>query len=87
MEPQTQALTQEKPSFETNLQRLEEVVKLLESGDLSLERALTLFQEGITLARTLSGQLDAAEARIDQALKGAGGEPVLVPVVQRSDGE
>lgn len=82
MEQPAPGLTQERPSFETNLQRLEEVVRLLESGEPSLERALALFQEGMALARVLGGQLDEAEARIDQAIKGAGGVTVLVPLVK-----
>jgi exodeoxyribonuclease VII small subunit len=81
MEQPAPGLTQERPSFEANLQRLEEVVRLLESGELSLERALALFQEGMALARVLGGQLDEAESRIDQAIKGATGT-VLVPLAK-----
>ncbi|HAI20963.1 MAG TPA: exodeoxyribonuclease VII small subunit [Clostridiales bacterium UBA8153] len=81
MEQPAPEVTQERPSFEVNLQRLEEVVQLLETGELSLERALALLQEGMGLVRVLGGQLDEAESRIDQAIKGAGGT-VLVPLAK-----
>lgn len=55
-----------KPSFEENYKRLEEVVKLLDAGNLSLEETLALFEEGINLARECESQLDQAELRITQ---------------------
>lgn len=55
-----------KPSFEENYKRLEEVVKLLDAGNLSLEETLALFEEGINLARACESQLDQAELRITQ---------------------
>lgn len=59
---------EEKLSFEQALQRLEQVVRELESGDLSLDAALGLFQEGVALARQCGVQLDEAEARIEKLL-------------------
>lgn len=55
--------------FEEALQRLDEVVRSLESGELSLEAALDLFAEGVDLARYCYGMLDAAEQRL-QVLAG-----------------
>lgn len=55
-----------KPSFEENYKRLEEVVRLLDAGNLSLEETLALFEEGINLARECESQLDQAELRITQ---------------------
>lgn len=68
-----------KLSFEQALQRLEQVVRELESGDLSLENALSLFQEGVTLSRQCSGRLDQAETRIEKLLE-HGGQITTVPV-------
>ncbi|HWI63487.1 MAG TPA: exodeoxyribonuclease VII small subunit [Symbiobacteriaceae bacterium] len=59
---------EEKLSFEQAMQRLEQVVRELESGDLSLDAALALFQEGVALARQCGVQLDEAEARIEKLL-------------------
>jgi exodeoxyribonuclease VII small subunit len=52
-------------SFESALARLEEVVRRLEAGDVPLEEALALFEEGVKLARTCSERLQAAERRIE----------------------
>lgn len=65
-------------SFEQALQRLEQVVRELENGDLSLDTALALFQEGVLLSRQCSQQLDQAEARIEKLLE-QNGEAVTVP--------
>lgn len=69
----------ERLSFEQALGRLEQVVRELESGDLQLEQALTLFQEGVTLARQCGLELDQAESRIEKLLE-QNGEPVTVPL-------
>ncbi len=65
-------------SFEQAIQRLEQVVKELESGDLPLERGLELFQEGVALTRHCTALLDGAEARIEQLLE-RDGEVAIAP--------
>lgn len=56
----------EELSFEQAMERLEQVVKELEGGDLPLERSLALFQEGIGLARQCGVALDEAVAQIEK---------------------
>ena len=51
--------------FESSLERLEAIVKELESGQATLERSLELFEEGMKLSEACRGQLDAAEKRIE----------------------
>ena len=51
----------ETPDFETSLKRLEEIVKKLENGELSLDSALQLFEEGIKLSRFCHTKLEEAE--------------------------
>jgi len=51
------------------LQKLEHVVKRLEEDDLSLAKALVLFETGVRLVRHCTGQLDAAEKRIKVLLE------------------
>ena len=51
--------------FETALQRLEEIVKKLETGDLPLASALELFEEGVTLSRFCHTKLDEAERKVE----------------------
>ena len=56
-----------KPSernYEEAVARLEEIVSQLEEGNLPLEASLTLFEEGIGLAKYCSEKLDAAEGRL-----------------------
>jgi exodeoxyribonuclease VII small subunit len=57
--------SQEEGSFESSLERLESIVDQLEEGDLPLEAALALFEEGVALTRRCAEQLGAAERRIE----------------------
>jgi len=67
------------PDFEAALKKLEEIVKKLETGDLSLDSALELFEEGIKLSRFCHTKLEQAERRVEILLKDGGGEPRPVP--------
>ena len=51
--------------FEQALERLEQIVGRLEEGDLELEESLSVFEEGVRLVQSCSGQLDVAERRIE----------------------
>ena len=55
-------------TFEETVQRLEGIVERLESGSLALEDSLTLFEEGVRLARASQEQLDRAERRVEELL-------------------
>lgn len=55
--------------LEECLGRLEEIVGLLEAGNLPLEESLTIFEEGIALARSCARYLDEAERRIEMLSK------------------
>lgn len=63
-------------SFEAGLRRLEEIVRRLESGDLPLEEALALFEEGTRLAKDGNALLDKAELKVARLMKGPDGAPV-----------
>ncbi|HEY2381176.1 MAG TPA: exodeoxyribonuclease VII small subunit [Terriglobia bacterium] len=69
----------EAPDFETALKRLEEIVKKLENGELPLDGALELFEEGIKLSRFCHGKLEQAERRVEILLKNNSGQPQAVP--------
>ena len=56
------------------LRRLEEIVRGLETDDLDLDRALALFEEGVSLLRDARGRLSEAELRVQQVLEEAEGE-------------
>lgn len=51
--------------FETALSRLEEKVKSLEKGDLSLEDALKAFEEGIRLSKSCLKTLEETEKKVE----------------------
>ena len=55
--------------FETSLTELETVVRDLESGDLPLERAIQLFERGMTLSQQCRRQLEEAETRVEVLVK------------------
>ena len=63
--------------FEEAFKRLDEIVNKLESGDLSLEESMTLFEEGITLTETCKIRLEAAEQKIQILLKDSDGNLTL----------
>jgi exodeoxyribonuclease VII small subunit len=51
------------------LKKLEEVVKKLEEGELSLEDSLKAFEEGVKQAAFCTGKLNEAEKRVEILLK------------------
>lgn len=69
-------MKKESMTFEQSLKRLEEIVKRMESGDVALEEALSLFEEGTALAGSCNQLLDRAELKVLQMTKGADGAPV-----------
>ncbi len=58
-----------KEKFEEALGRLEDIVKKMEVGEMTLEESLKAFEEGIKLARLCSRKLDEAERRVEILLK------------------
>ncbi|MBC7264497.1 MAG: exodeoxyribonuclease VII small subunit [Chloroflexi bacterium] len=60
-------------NFEEAMRRLEEIVDRLESGELSLEESLALFEEGMKLTQHCSSQLEQARLQVRQLVIGSGG--------------
>jgi len=58
--------------FEQSLQKLETLVKNLESGNLALEEALTAFQEGVGLVKQCQTLLSQAEQKVEMLIKASG---------------
>lgn len=54
--------------FEDALEKLENIVKEMESGNLPLDSALKSFEEGIRLIRFCQNRLDESERRVEQLL-------------------
>lgn len=74
-----------KPTFEISMQRLEEIVRELERGDITLEQSMALFEEGTKLSAALSKQLDAAEQKVTVLLKDENGALTEQPFAERTD--
>lgn len=66
-------------SFEESMQRLDEIVRRLERGDVSLEESLSLFEEGSALIAQCSKLLDSAEQKVIKLKKGSDGTPEELP--------
>ncbi len=64
-------------SFEDALKRLEEIVKELERGDVEIEKALMLFEEGTKLSRICAKKLSQIERKVQILTKGKNDEDVL----------
>ena len=77
--PNKAAEPQRKGEFEKSLTRLEEVVKRLESTDLSLDEAMKLFEEGVRLSRDCQKQLEEAEGKVEILLRKADGKIAAQP--------
>lgn len=74
------------PKFEECLQRLEKIVDELETGNVSLEQALKLFEEGTQLSSSCRKELEEAEGKVEILLKQNGklqAEP-YEPVTERA---
>ena len=67
----------ENKTFEENMQRLEQIVRAMERGDVALEESLKLFQEGTALVRSCGKLLDDAELQVKMVMTAPDGTPVL----------
>ncbi|MDQ7006195.1 MAG: exodeoxyribonuclease VII small subunit [Acidobacteriota bacterium] len=65
---------QEAPkAFDKALEKLEGIVAQLETGDLSLEKSLELFEQGVRLASQLDQRLGDAEMKVEMLLESTQG--------------
>ena len=69
-------MSEKSKSFEQSIERLDAIVKSLEQGNVPLEQALKLFQEGTGLVRSCDEMLSKAELEVVKLMKGADGAPV-----------
>ena len=63
-------------SFEESMARLEQIVRAMEKGDVPLDEALKLFQEGTELVRDCGKLLDDAELQIKKIATATDGTPL-----------
>lgn len=70
-------MNQQNITFEAGMQRLEQIVRAMERGDVPLEESLKLFQEGTELVRSCGMLLDNAELQVKKVMTAADGSPIL----------
>lgn len=63
-------------TFEASMERLDQIVKALEGGEVSLEESIALFEEGTKLAAKCTELLDTAELKVSKLMAGPDGAPV-----------
>lgn len=53
-----------KQTFEKKLEKLEKIVEILDSGELPLEKALDMYEEGMALSRLCEQKLEEIQKKI-----------------------
>lgn len=71
--------------FEQSMKRLDEIVAQLEGDKLPLEKMITLYEEGVILARACGEKLEAAEQKVRLIAKKAGGGVALEEFDEREE--
>ena len=69
-------MSQNKPTFEENMHRLEQIVRAMERGDVPLEESLKMFREGTALVEACGKLLDEAQMQVKKIVPAADGRPV-----------
>lgn len=64
-------------TFESSLEELERIVRELEQGELTLEKSLELFEQGVKLSRECQERLSQAERRIEMLTRDNQGRPIV----------
>ena len=73
------------PTFEEQMASLESVVERLEHGELPLEEAVRLFEEGMRLTAACRKELDVAEGRLQVLSARPGGAMATTDMVIEAD--
>ena len=71
-------MNEQNMTFEQSMQRLEQIVRSMERGDVALEESLKLFREGTDLVSRCGKLLEEAELQIKQIMTAPDGSPVEV---------
>lgn len=69
-------MNQKNKTFEESMQRLEQIVRAMERGDVPLEESLKLFQEGTELVRSCGKLLDEAQLQVKKIMTAQDGSPI-----------
>ena len=72
-------------TFESSLEELERIVRQLEQGELTLEKSLELFEQGVKLSRDCQERLNQAERRIEILMRDNQGRASVRPFDPESE--
>lgn len=64
----------EKRTFEQSVAQLEEIVRRLEAGDMSLDDSIAAFEKGIMLTRECENILNKAKGKVEKLVRDSKGE-------------
>ncbi len=73
------------PTLESAMERLDALVREMETGELPLETLIARYEEGIALSRLCQEKLDRAEQRIQLLTKDAAGQSALADFTPGAD--
>lgn len=77
--------TVDKPPYEELVKELEQIVRKLESGDITLNQSMDLFSRGIALTKECQRQLDAIEKKITILIENPDGSIIEKPWAEQTD--
>ncbi|MDQ0299576.1 exodeoxyribonuclease VII small subunit [Salibacterium salarium] len=66
---ETKETLEENVSFEAAMEKLENIVEKLEEGEVPLEKAITMYQEGMNLSNTCHEKLRRVEEQMDRVVE------------------
>ena len=69
-------MNQQNKDFESSMQRLEQIVRSMERGEVPLEESLNLFKEGTELVKNCSKLLEEAQLQVKKIMTAPDGSPV-----------
>ena len=72
-------------TFESSLEELERIVRELEQGELTLEKSLELFEQGVKLSRECQERLNQAERRIEMLTRDNQGRAIVTAFEPESE--
>lgn len=70
-------MNEKNQTFEQSMQRLEQIVRIMERGEAPLDESLKLFQEGTELVRQCEKLLSDAQLQIQKVMTAVDGSPVM----------
>ncbi|NLM50056.1 MAG: exodeoxyribonuclease VII small subunit [Clostridiaceae bacterium] len=70
-------------NFETRIKNLSEIVAKLEKGDLTLDEAMELFEDGIKITKECTKMLDEAEQKVAQLIRELDGSVSEIPFIRQ----